>query len=238
MNINKSCKLFLNEVYNYDIKSCHYNILKKIGRDVSKIPFNKKERNIYIGMMMKDDPSLTKILRSTTEDIISNYISVNNILDDDIIIRQYDGLLIKKVLKETNLKMEIELRNIYHSFLISINRKYFLAYDGKNISIKGVSNKYEKINEYLERIIKINFSSRKCIFNELQNIKNDFLTSEDPLLFCIPSREKSTVFLKKYGEIEISNGMSFISDLNDVDKIKYFDFYIKPFVQSIIYEFL
>ncbi len=45
---------------------------------------------------MRDDSKLVKILNSSTNGTISEYLSLNNIQDDDIITRQYDGFLTLK----------------------------------------------------------------------------------------------------------------------------------------------
>ena len=121
MNINKNCRLFLNNVYSYDITACHYNILKSLNIDVSKInKENKLERNIQIGKMMKYNSNLTNVIRNTTESLIDEYILRNKISDDNIIIRQYDGFITTKPLVLTTTQyLPIELQSIFSVFIIS-----------------------------------------------------------------------------------------------------------------------
>lgn len=241
MNINKKCKLFLRDVYSYDISACHYNVLKNMNYDMSNIDKNNKlKRNIQIGKLMRDNPKLTSIIRSTTESLIDEYILRNNILDDDIIIRQYDGFITTKLLKETTSQyLPIDLKEIFSVFIISIDRNMFIATDGINYSIKGISNRYEKIDEIYKKILRINYVNKSSVFLELQKIKDYILNSNDSFLYCIPTEEnKFNIILKQYGQFEVSDSMVKILDTNDIDKEKYFDLYIRPFTESITVEFV
>ena len=98
MKINKNLKLVLRDIYSYDISTCHYNILKKYGFNLSKINKDDKiTRNIQIGQMMKSNSQITSLLRNTTNSLIDEYINKNGIEEDDIVIRQYDGMIITKI---------------------------------------------------------------------------------------------------------------------------------------------
>ncbi len=58
------------------------------------------------------------------------------------------------------------------------------------------------------------------------------------MLFLIPVKEnKFNIFLKKYGEITITENMINFINTTDINKQRYFDFYIKPFYQSLVIEF-
>ena len=97
MNINENLKLVLRDVYLFDIEACHYTIMTKLGIEMPGIDRdNKLERNIYIGKMMSRNPNLTSLLRSTTRSIIDEFILRNDIKDEHIILRQYDGIIITK----------------------------------------------------------------------------------------------------------------------------------------------
>jgi|GEM_PF-1342234 len=245
MNINKNCDLFLRNVYSYDISSCHFNILKNIGHSiVDEIKdYPKDKKNIQIGLLMRDDPKLIKILNSSTNGTISEYLSLNNIKDDDIITRQYDGFLTLKKLKniELDLSLKLELRNIFKIFIISLKRDSYIATDYTNYSFKGISEKYEEIENYYRKILSVNFLCKMSIFKMLESIKNDILYGENVLLYFIPSKYDNnfgTIFLKNYGETQISKAIINMIDINDIDKEKYYDKYFKLFFQSILIEFL
>ena len=241
MNINKNCKLFMRDVYLYDISACHYTIMQNLGFDLSKIDkTNKEKRNTQIGLLMRDNPKLTTILRSTTSSLIDEYLLRNNITEDDLIIRQYDGVITKKPIKEiVNPSMPLELRSIFQVMIISVNRSMYIANDGKDVVIKGVPHRYESMDKIYKEIVSINYLNKESVFKSLQNIKDKVLSSDDASLYCIPTVEdKYAVFFKQYGQLEVSKSMARIMDTDDIDKKYYFSYYIEPFTKSITVEFV
>jgi len=242
MNINKDHHLILKDVYSYDVSSCHYNILKRFGFDLSKIDKEDKlKRNIQIGLMMRENSNLISLLRKTTTNLIDAYISENKVSDDQIVLRQYDGIIVLIPLKETNLGgMPIDFRDNFEIFISSINKRMYIARSSKGkMKIKGIPNKYDELNYYYENICKINFANKDRIFKRLQKIKDEFLATKSPLLFGIPTEKgKVNIFLKDYGEIEIEENTLKVIDVDDIDKQRYFDFYISPFSKSIVIEFI
>jgi hypothetical protein len=191
-------------------------------------------------MLMRDNPKLTSIIRSTTESIIDEYILRNKISNQDLIIRQYDGFITTKLLKENITQyLPIELRVIFSVFIISSDRTMFIATDGNQISLKGISNRYDEIDKIYKKVLFINYANKESIFISLEDIKDEILNSTNPWLYCIPSGDKKFhVFLKQYGSFEISDTMVKIIDTNDIDKEKYFEYYLRPFFESIVIEFV
>jgi len=242
MKINERCPLIMRDVYLYDIAACHYSILEKMGFDLTNIDKNDKtKRNIQIGKMMQDNSRLTSLLRTTTQSIVDNHINVNKIKEEEIIIRQYDGIIVTRpLLQIPNHSIPLEFRSHFLNFISSIDRTSYLATDGNETTIKGVPYRYEKIDNFLIKVSKIEFiRGKETIFRRMQYIKNDFLTSKDVSLFCVPVGDNSfKVYLKGYGELEITQQTISIMDVDDIDKLRYFDFYLKPFTSSITIEFI
>jgi hypothetical protein len=216
--------------------------MKKLNFDVSMInELDKTERNIQIGKMMKKNPSLTSALRGHTKAIIDSYIQANRLRDDDILLRQYDGIITTKTLRITDLGgIELNIRKRFLIFIISVDRTKYISTDvNGEVSIKGVSHRYNKIDEIYERICKINYLNKESIFRNLQQIKEYIMTTKDVKLFSIPTKDnKFNIFLKEYGQVEISKATIKIMDSDDIDREKYFDFYIAPFTKSIVIEFV
>jgi len=241
MDINKHCKLVLRNIYLYDIRACHYTILERLGFNLSDIDRNnKKERNIQIGKLMRENPRLVSVLRSQTNYLVDEYLLRNKVSDDELILRQYDGIIVTRTLTETIKDfIPLELRSMFEVFIISFDRSKYLAFDGIEAVIKGVPYRYERIDQIYNEIIKINFNIPSRIFKRLQEIKDKILFSKDPEMFCIPIEggDKYTIILKELGNIEITKQTTKMMELNDVDKQWYFDFYIKPFTKSIVVEF-
>ena len=241
MQINPNVKLILKEAYLYDIEACHYTIMKKLGMDLTGIDReNKKERNIEIGKRMRDNPRLTSTLRTTTASIIDEYILKNRIEEDEIVLRQYDGIITTKMLRITDIQhVPLDLRRRYLTFIISIDRKTYISLDSNNeITIKGVAFRYPYMDKIFEKICKINFANKSRIFINLQKIKDSFLKSNDPYLFAIPSTNGYNIYLKGYGQLEVTQSTIKIMDPDDIDKQRYFKFYIEPFTKSITTEYL
>ena len=240
MDIDKSCKLFLKDVFLYDISACHYTIIKRLNYNISNIPDGKFERNKYIGILMRENPRLTSALRSITESVIDEYIAVNNVKDDELILRQYDGIITTRPLYKTDLSIPIDFRNSLRYLIISSHRKWYVAVDAnEEVLIKGIPHRYEEMDDIYKRLLNMNYLSNSDIFKNLQKIKDEVLSSEDASLYCIPvDGDKCNVFLKEYGEVGISKGMIRILDTSDIDRQRYFDFYIRPFTESICIEFL
>lgn len=232
----------MRDVHIYDIEACHYTILKNKGFDLSDIdPEDKLGRNIAIGQMMRDNPRITSLLRNTTESVINDYINANSILEDEIVIRQYDGLILTRQIKTTNIgHIPLERRKTFDIFISSIKRNSYIAIDReRKLSVKGVAHQYDAMNEIYKQLciaIDVNKNAR---FERLQKIKDEFFESDDPGLFGIPLKNgKFNIFLKGYGEIEVSQSTLKIMDTDDVDRERYFHFYIEPFTKSIVIESL
>jgi len=230
-------------IYSYDIPSCHYNILKNSGYDVSHInPDNKFERNKEIGLMMRGDKELTKFLRSTTKEIIDFYISNNMITQSDILLRQYDGFYSTRSLDitlENNFPAKLEFKNLYDIFIFSINMKMYLGNDCYNneLLIKGIPARYDEIDNIYKKILNINFLDIKSIINYLKKYKDYVMNTDKLKLFMIPTdSNKVKIFLKDIGEINISKKTIDMIDEDDIDRKKYFQLYFEPFFKAIIYE--
>jgi len=56
--------------------------------------------------------------------------------------------------------------------------------------------------------------------------------------FIIPSGNKTYMFLKQFGQTEISQSLATIMDVNDINRMKYFNIYIEPFSKAIVYYYL
>ena len=242
MKINPNLKLVMKDLYLFDIEACHYNIIKQLGMDISELDENDKTgRNIAIGKMMRKNPRLTSVLRNTTSSIIDEYIRVNNIQDDEIVIRQYDGLILTRALEETNVgQLPLNRRKFFEVFIASIDRSKYIASDNSfKIHIKGIPFRYLHMDMIYEKICRLNFGKKGAVFRGLQNIKDNFLNSNDSKLFGVPLKNgKFNIFLTRYGEMQVSAQTLKIMDTDDIDKQRYFDFYIVPFTKSIVYEFV
>ena len=72
------------------------------------------------------------------------------------------------------------------------------------------------------------------------DIASQFITNPYPELFCIPTRDddKYIIRLVRYNEMEISNTIIQMLDVDDIDKEFYFNKYLEPFVKSIVITYI
>jgi hypothetical protein len=239
MQINKNCKLFLQDVYSYEISSCHYSILKKSGFDVSNINYeNKEERNIQIGKIMRDNERISTFLRTTTNSVIDVYLKNSNITNEDLITRQYDGVITSKPIRNSDSFLDLQLKAIFNVFIISSDRNKYIATNYKDYLFKGISNRYNEVDFIYKKILNINFASKYAIFERLKEIKYEVLNSKNHLLYCIPTENNFNIILKDFGQTEISKSISRLFNLDDLNREWYFNHYIRPFTESITIEFL
>ena len=239
MDINKTCKLFLKDVYLYDISACHYTILDQLGFDLSLIDKDDKlKRNTQIGLLMKENPRLTTVLRTSTISIINEYIRRNNIKPEELILNAYDGIITTRRLTETtDAYIPIDMQAYYEYMLIAFDRQKYLAKTYDKTEIKGVSHRYPEMDNMFKKLLNLNFANKIAIFKGLQDIKDEIMTSSNVKLYCIPIGEKQfSIFFKGYGETQISKNMTKILDTQDIDREIYFDMYLKTFCQSIVLE--
>ncbi len=240
MKIN-SQKFFLTDIYSYDISMCHYNILKSFGYDLSKIDKDDKlKRNIQIGKLMGQNKIISNILRETTNNMISEYIKRNELKNNNIILKQYDGFLSNKLLKNKDFYLPLELRNVFSKMIISIDKNKFIALTNKNeLIIKGIANTYEKLNEIYRKLLEINYISKTEIFKGIENIKEFIYKNNDISLFCIPYDDLHyRMFFYEYGEIKINKNSINLIDSNDIEKSKYLDIYLYDFIKGLVIDFV
>jgi hypothetical protein len=237
-------RLIVRDVFSYDIVACHYNLLEKFQYNMTNIDKNNKlKRNIQIGKIMRDNESIKTRLRETTSRIIDDYISFNELREEDIIIRQYDGLLTTKRLMETEKSvLPIVMQNRYDIFLISIERGMYIAFDNlkKRVKVKGVPSMYEGIQKYYEKLVRIvDIENKSRVLDNLEKLKQSFYNETDMNIFAIPVDENDVeIMFKSFGQIKVKRNTLYYMTEDEVDKEFYYDFYLHSFIQSVILEIL
>lgn len=235
--INNTCPLVINDLYHYDISKCYYNILKSIGWDMSDIPEdNKEERNKKIGILQKKHPQLSSYLINSTNNIIDHYLIKNNVDEkNDLIVRQRDGIIVKKKLNFISSTIPIDFRYSILKIIIDIKRRMFLLIktDGQ-VEVKGVSNKPAD-HTFYEMFKNIDFGNKRSISDSIERMRQSFFRSENIKWFAIPSDNDSFLIpIKDFGLCKLNLSTLSIIDQSDVDKLYVWKNYVWPFCQSII----
>jgi len=236
MKISKSCNLIMGNLFFYDFRSCYYNILKNIGWDLSNIEENNKElRNIQLGLLQKDNPKLGRFLNDTASNLVSYYITINNLSEEDIIIIQKDGIITSKKLDKIDVSQPIELRGIISKLILSPDRKKFISiYDSGDIDIKGVSNKTEDTTFY-NLFKSLDYSNKKNLIKGIESIRQNILDSKN-IYWFIKKTEDDMYMVPIIGEgdLKISKSSLLTIDLNEVDKNIVWESLVWPFCRSIL----
>lgn len=236
MNISKTCNLILSDLFLYDFRSCFYNILENIGWNLSKIEYNNKiKRNIQLGYLQKNNPSLGKFLSETSKNLIHHYIKINNLDKKDIIIIQKDGMIITKKLSIFDDTQPIELRGIISKLIISSDRKKTLAiFDDGSVEVKGISNKTVDVSFY-NAFKNLDFSRKKSLIKALEHLRQSIMNSNRILWFARKTKENMyTIPIIGEGNLKISPSAINNIDPSEIDKSQIWDELIWPFCRTIL----
>jgi len=237
MNINQTCPLVLQDLYFYDIKSCYYQLSEAANFNLEGIDKdNKVERNIALGMEQIDNPNFQKYLQETSESIIDYYLFENRITDSEVILKQRDGFIITRLLDDNNSVMKLDFREHINWFIMTTDRsKYMTISDDVGVTVKGMPNQYSGIQKIYEKFKDLNFYHKKGLFKQLKNLKNDFFLSEDMDIFMIEKNKSKLIISKRHGLLEIKEGVTFSG--KTIDRQKYYDLYLREFIDSLILQF-
>lgn len=138
-------------IYEYDIRKANISILLKYGA-ITKETYNeflmmdKKERQIKIGLMQREDPKLKQVLETGFEEARKLLIQSNSIELDEIISIKKDALFITRPLQQTSFSpIEFVLKNRYDIFLKTECPKleFFFGVDTDEeviLDVKGVKD--------------------------------------------------------------------------------------------------
>jgi len=238
--INSYCSLVIKNIYHYDISRCYYNILKSINYNLEDIdPLDKKSRNIKIGFIQKNNPIIASYLNNCTNNLIDNYLIQNNIHDSDVIIRNKDGIYITKKLLKTDISIPIDFRYIVNKIIIDCYRKSYILIIKDGIEVK-CENKKLYDNRFYKLISNINFSDKRNISNNIENVRQCVFKCDDYLPFVIKDSDDLYIPVKKYGNIKIDRSIitNNMININDIDKLYIWTTFIWKYCRSIILTYL
>lgn len=236
--INQNCSLVLRDLYYYDIVSAFPTLMKQQNYDFKDVDINDKEqRNLFIGKQQIGNQNLSGFLNESVKDLTDFYLQYNEIDDKDVIFRQKDGFILTKMLTFDNSFVEMKLRHMISIMIIDIKREKYITFDeDNNLSVKGVRHYYHRLDEIYKMFLDLNFYDIDILCTQLQNIKNIVLNQKDISFYGIEDEDDvGMLFIYKNGKNILTRDIDFIEP-NKIDRNKYFDFYFKPFIDSIFME--
>ena len=233
--INLNCPLVLHDLFSYDIQAAHPSILQKQYFDFRNTNLeNKLERNIFIGQQQIDNENLSSFLTESVDSLVKFYLLENNVKEEEVITIQKDGFIVKKLLENNDEFIGMKLREYIDFLIISLDRKKFLYCSEGKITVKGISYYYQELDKIYQLFANLNFCNKTLLFEQLNSIKHSLLQSTNKSLFCIPKDEETLMISTYKGDIEIKNA-DYVS-INSIDKIKYYNHFLKDFLGSIYLE--
>ena len=235
MEISKNCNLVLTTLFSYDFSACAYNLLKSIGWDLSNINYdNKEERNIQIGLLQRDNPRLAKFLLNSITNLVNHYFVINDITKDNLVVRARDGFIIKKKMNILDHTMPIDLRSVISKFIISTDRKKYLAiHMNGDVEVKGIKNKTIDVSFY-NLFKNLDFSTKRSLLIGLERMRQTILDSENILWFSTKDEKNYNVPIIGSGILKLNKASLHLIDSEEIDKHFLWEEYIWPFARPIL----
>ena len=197
---------------------------------------NKQERNIFIGKQQIKNKNLSSYLNDSVKYLTDFYLQYNEIDDEDVIFRQKDGFILKKILPKNNLYIEMTLRHVLPILYIDITREKMIYFDENDeLYVKGVRYYYDRLSDVYLKFKDLDFYNKKILCVQLQDIKNSVVYCEDKLFFGMNGDDVQYTFILKNGKKIRTYDPDFV-ELEEIDRQYYFDVYFKPFLDSIFIE--
>ena len=187
--LNKKISLINNStIIEYDLKEAGLNILYSMNiiKDslYKKIKsMEKKERNIFIGNLLRKNPKWTESLMEGFKEVRKTFFELNKIQDNDILSIKKDAIfIIDKYIEYTQINDYLEFRpkGQYTTFLNIGNKEHFLNLE-KKLEVKGYSKELIEFQKdyffkFIERIMNLILANDKdSLYTELAYFKDDFI---------------------------------------------------------------
>jgi hypothetical protein len=146
--LNKNVSFLVNTtIIEYDLKSAGFNLIKEfklVGERQLKIleELGKKERQIRIGLLQRNDKELGKKLNECFVEARRRFITSNNIKDDEILSIKKDAIFVTRFCDNTKIGdyLEFDVKSHYSSYYYL--NKLELYYNGmtNTLDVKGISD--------------------------------------------------------------------------------------------------
>lgn len=174
----------------YDISKANISILFKYGI-INKETYeyyklsDRMTRQISIGLMIRDHPEISKVLKDGITQARKELFVNNNIQDYEVLSIKNDAVyIIGRELLNTNCSGIIfNCKNLYTSFYKIKNKEYYYHYDriSKNefLDIKGISSEILEIhkNYFMDFLITLFYTIQCDQIESSMNLLNSFYDS-------------------------------------------------------------
>lgn len=248
--LNKDISFFVSrELFEYDIESAGFNILKRfnlVNKDtINKIEsMDKKQRQIYIGVMMKEDRDMVSKINDGFIEARRLFFHHNNILDSDVLSIKKDAIFTFKRCHNTvfdNIKF-IEKNNYTSYYNLNKKELYYNSFLNK-LDVRGISDASLDLHAnymmmYFKKLFKImEISSNKNIISFIKEFAFEYKQKELKSGYYREFNSKSTYrmaqdYVGKFKNVYIRDVGN--SDIHLIDISYNYVNYVLPFIPMII----
>lgn len=241
---NKDIKFLNKKIWEFDIRNAGLSVIKSFNLlpekeilHIESLP--KFESNIYVGKLRYNKEfsnNLSKYLRQT----VSDFITINNILDEDILSIKNDAVFIcsntNPIKQQTINNIFFKLENIFTSYYNLNNIEFYYKSD-KNILIsKGINETiFEDINtkyfvDWLKLIFRLMESSnKKVLLKELKDFQYKYLNRLLPIHYYCEFKNDN---MYRYNDYYAKN---LEEDMKNKINIEYnYISYILPLIKIVV----
>jgi hypothetical protein len=190
--LNRNIKFIKNSaIYQYDMISAglacafeyqlideeKYNYLKSLP---------KKERQIKLGMLCRNNSEITKGIEYGIKDTMHEFISNNDITNSNIISIKRDGIFTLKKCNNLDITDVLKFREAesYSSYFNLFNKEFYYSNQNKTLTVKGITQSVVEYHQQyiLKEIVKlINIAENndyKTVIISCKNFKKKYLNLE------------------------------------------------------------
>lgn len=191
---NKHVNFLKASIREYDMKSAGFNILKNANvlseGEISYLEqLDKKERNIKIGIMQRDNKKIKKIITQGFVEYRKKFFEANDIKDSDVLAIKKDAIfLINRPIHNTEFGyVKFELKNKYSSYYYLDKKElYFKNGMVSRIDVKGIhKNKLHRHVKFMRELIKIfklvETSDSDKVIDAIRKFAKKYLAMELPI---------------------------------------------------------
>lgn len=197
--LNSDIKFLNKKVYEFDIRNAGLSIIKSFNllpeEEILYIEsLSKFDSNVYIGKLRRNDKEFSTNLSKHLRQTVSDFITINNIRDEDILSIKNDAVFIisnfNPIKQQTINNIFFKLENIFTSYYNLNNIEFYYKSD-KNILIsKGIKEDiFEDLNtkyfvDWLKLIFRLMESNnKKALLKELKDFQYKYLNILLPIQY-------------------------------------------------------
>lgn len=237
--------LISNEIIEYDMQEAGFNIMKRfklLSDDRIKYleGISKKHRTIQIGLYIRNDRDLGKLLNEKFVEVREWFFEGNDLKDEDVLSIKKDAIITMRRCNNTefdNIKF-IE-KNSYTSYYY-INKYEFYYNKMHEVHVKGINDELLELHkpymlDFLYNFFKMNeISSRKKVIELLKSFIEAYKNKTLNIGYYRELNSQSLFRLKNESLFGDNIGIADVNDIEKIDISYNFNRYLVPLISILV----